>query len=96
MKTSSHSIEKKDKIIGNPKTCKRWLVWFRQIYNGNIQECCGSNAWYPLRGNVGLDFIDKNLQYSNAYKYKPTDAIAYRIWEGSILNGKYITEAKFI
>lgn len=102
MKTSSYSTEKKDKIIGNPKRCKKWLVWFRRFetervkeYTG-IMECCGSNAWYPIRGNVGLDFIDKNLKSSNAYKYKPTDAIAYRIWEGSILNGKYITEIKYI
>ncbi len=103
MKTSSHSIERKDKIIGNPKTCKRWLVWFRVYvsyvgvdYTFKAQECCGSNAWYPIRNNIGLDFIDKNLQSSNAYKYKPIYAIAYRVWEGSILNGKYITEIKFI
>ena len=100
MKTSNRSIEKKDKIIGNPKTCKRWLVWFRNYigidYSLRLQECCGSNAWYPLRNNIGLDFIDKNIQSSNAYKYKPNDARAYRIWEGSILNGKYITEIKTI
>lgn len=102
MKTSSHSIEKKDKIIGNPKTCKRWLIWLKKFdtqkvkeYTG-IVECCGSNAWYPLRNNIGLDYIDKNLKSSNAYKYKPKDAIAYRIWEGSILNGKFITEIKYI
>lgn len=100
MKTSNRSIEKKDKILGNPKTCKRWLVWFRRYieidYSIKAQECCGSNAWYPIRGSIGINYIEENLKSSNAYKYKPKDAIAYRIWEGSILNGKFITEIKTI
>lgn len=102
MKQGKKEIIRKDKILGDSKTCKRWLVWLKKFdtqkvkeYTG-IVECCGSNAWYPLRNNIGLDFIDKNLQSSNAYKYKPNDAIAYRIWEGSILNGKFITEIKYI
>ena len=96
MKTSSHSIERKDKILGDSKTCKRWLVWFRYNINGNIEECCGSNAWYPIRGSIGINYIEENLKSSNAYKYKPKDAEFYRIWAGTILNGNYITGIKTV
>lgn len=90
---------KTDKIIGNPKTCKRWLVWFREVTKKNkdttfsriIEECCGSNAWYPIDGRVSLATIDANIKQSNAYKYRPYDAKFYRIWSGTILDGHYIT-----
>lgn len=99
MKSNSYTPKKKDKIIGNPKTCKRWLVWFRKSIrkdSDKLFECCGSNSWYPIRQSISIANIDANIKESNAYKYKPKGAIAYRIWEGSILNGKFITEVKFV
>lgn len=92
MKTSKKEIIKRDKILGNPKICKRWLVWFRT----EIDECCGTNAWYPINGRISISTIDIELKSSNAYKYRPENAIGYRIWAGSILNGNYITELKKI
>ena len=100
MKTSSHGIERKDKILGDPKTCKRWLVWFRSCiginYTPTVKECCGSNSWYPLDGRLSIKTITENIKSSNAYKYRPKGAEFYRIWKGSILNGEYITEIKRI
>ena len=95
MKSGKLKVEKQDKLLGNPKLCKRWLVWFRATKEG-IAECCGSSAWYPLDGRVSLDYIDKHLTSSNIYKYRPAGAEFYRIWKGSILNGNYITELKVV
>lgn len=104
MKTNKKEIIKRDKILGNPKTCKRWLVWFREVtkktkdktFIRKIEECCGSNSWYPLDGRLSIETINQNIKSSNAYKYKPFNATHYRIWAGSILNGEYITELKRI
>lgn len=96
MKTSTRSLIKKDKVIGNPKTCKRWLVWFRRIHNGTIQECCGTSAWYPINNSISINTIDKELLSSNVYKYKPKGAEFYRIWGGTIREGNFITEIKQI
>lgn len=96
MKTTKITIDKKDKILGNPDRCKRWLVWFRYNINGHLDECCGSNAWYPVDGRISLATIDANILQSNAYRYKPKDAVGYRIWKGSINDGNFITEIKTI
>ena len=99
MKSNSYTPEKKDKIIGNPKTCKRWLVWFRKSRkkdSNDFVECCGSNSWYPVNGTISLSVIDSNIKESNAYKYRPKNATAYRIWKGSILDGKFVTELKIV
>lgn len=95
MKISKRELIKRDKILGNPKNCKRWLVWFRTFIDNGInktQECCGSSAWYPLDGRLNIETIKNNIKSSNAYRYRPIDATHYRIWQGSILNGNYVTD----
>lgn len=70
---------------------KRYIVWYQEI-NGIPQECIGGDSWMEVDGRKTTTTILKDINTMPQYKYRPKNAIGFKIAVGnSILQSAIIT-----
>ena len=70
----------------------RWIIWFAEYKDGEVDECCGSDSTFPLDGRKTINTIIRDIKESNAYRYRPKCAVGFKIYRGhNLLSAKPVT-----